>query len=198
VGRARRSAARSLGELWGSVEAAREPAGSAGSPLTIRSHTVNARIDRELAHTTLRDRVLQRRQQQPSAADFRIALPPGALVSGFAVERGGSRQSAKCPRRALAAGAQLRGRRARVGGRRWLRGTLPDIASGEELKVAGQYVEWLSPRTQGEGELVQYRYPLVGDGEAPLIGDFVARIDASASAPTAVPPATAPAARAAS
>src|SRR6185369_13506671 len=68
----------------------------------------------------------------------------------------------------------------------WLRGTLPNIASGEELKVEVSYVEWLSPRPHGEGQLVQYRYPLVGDGEAPLIGDFVARIDASASAPTAV------------
>ena len=115
------------------------------------------------------------------SGDFRIALPPGALVSSFAVERAGSRQTAQI---ALAARAKQELRSAggvlEWAGDGWLRGTLPSIAAGEELKVEVQYAEWLSPRKHGDGQLVQYRYPLVGDGEAPLIGDFVARIDASA------------------
>ncbi len=183
---ARGTPRRSIGELWGSVEGSTEPAGSAGSPLTIRSHSVNARIDRELAHTSC-ETVFFNAGSSNVSGDFRLALPPGALVSGFAVERGGSLQTAQ-----IALAARSRQELASAGGvlewagDGWLRGTLPSIASGEELKVRVQYVEWLSPRRHGEGELVQYRYPLVGDGESPLIGDFIARIDASASAPTGV------------
>jgi Mg-chelatase subunit ChlD len=183
---ARGTPRRAVGELWGSVEGSSEPAGSAGSPLTIRSHSVNARIDRELSHTTS-ETVFFNAGSSSVSGDFRVALPPGALVSGFAVERGGSRQTAQ-----IALAARAREELTSAGGilewagDGWLRGTLPGIASGEELKVEVRYVEWLSPRKHGEGQLVQYRYPLVGDGEAPLIGDFVARIDASASAPTAM------------
>ena len=183
---ARGTPRRSVGELWGSTEGGSEPAGSAGSPLTIRSHTVNARIDGELADTTCQT-VFFNAGSSNVSGDFRIALPPGALVSGFAVERAGSRQTAQIAlssrshQELTSAGGVLE-----WAGDGWLRGTLPGIASGEELKVEVEYVEWLSPRKQGKGQLVQYRYPLVGDGEAPLIGDFVARIDASASAPTGV------------
>jgi len=183
---ARGTPRRSIGELWGTLEGGAEPAGSAGSPLTIRSHSVNARIDRELSHTSS-ETVFFNAGSSSVSGDFRVALPPGALVSGFAVERGGSRQTAQI---ALAARSSPEltspGGVLEWAGDGWLRCTLPSIASGEELKVQIQYVEWLSPRKHGEGQLVQYRYPLVGDGEAPLIGDFVARIDASASAPTAV------------
>lgn len=183
---ARGAPRRAVGELWGSVEGGSEPAGSAGSPLTIRSHTVNARIDRELSHTAC-ETVFFNAGSNAVSGDFRMALPPGALVSRFAVERGGSRQSAQIAlaarsRQELASGGGV----LEWAGDGWLRGTLPGIASGEELTVALEYVEWLSPRKHGEGQLVQYRYPLVGDGEAPLIGDFVARIDASASAPTSI------------
>lgn len=177
---------RAVGELWGSAEAPGQPAGSAGSPLTIRSHSVVARLDRELSHTTCQT-VFFNAGSSSVSGDFRIALPPGALVSGFAVERAGARQEGRI---ALASRSQQElastGGVLEWAGDGWLRGTLPGIASGEELKVEVRYVEWLSPRQQGEHQLVQYRYPLVGDGEAPLIGDFVARIDASASAPTAV------------
>jgi hypothetical protein len=177
---------RAVGELWGSVEGGGEPAGSAGSPLTIRSHTVSARIDREVSHTTC-ETVFFNAGGSGVSGDFRMALPPGALVSRFAVERAGSRQSAQIAlaarsRQELASGGGV----LEWAGDGWLRGTLPAIASGEELTVALEYVEWLSPRKHGNGQLVQYRYPLVGDGEPPLIGDFVARIDASASAPTGI------------
>jgi hypothetical protein len=183
---ARGAPRRTLGELWGSVEGGQQPAGSAGSPLTIRSHTVNAGIDGEVARTSC-ETVFFNAGSSSVNGDFRIALPAGALVAGFALERGGSRQTAQI---ALAARARQEltseGGVLEWAGDGWLRGSLPSIASGEELKVEVRYVEWLSPRPQGAGQLVQYRYPLVGDGEAPLIGDFVARIDARASSPSAV------------
>jgi tetratricopeptide (TPR) repeat protein len=183
---ARGTPRRSLGELWGSVEGGAEPAGSSGSPLSIRSHTVNARIDRELAMTSC-ETVFFNAGSSGVSGDFRIALPPGALVAGFAVERGGTRidgQIALADRSKTELGSS--GGVLEWAGDGWLRAALPSIASGEELKVEVSYVEWLSPRPHGAGQLVQYRYPLVGDGEAPLIGDFLARIDASPSAPTAV------------
>ncbi len=182
---ARSAPRRAVGELWGSLEGD-EVAGSAGSPLTIRSHTVDARIDREVARTHCQT-VFFNAGSASVSGDFRVALPPGALVSAFAVERAGARQFAQI---ALAERARTElsssGGVLEWAGDGWLRGTLPSIAAGEELKVEVQYVEWLSPRQQAQGQLVQYRYPLVGDGEAPLIGEFLARIDASASGPTAV------------
>lgn len=183
---ARGAPRRSLGELWGSVEGGSEPAGSAGSPLTIRSHSVTARVERELAKTSLSS-VFFNAGSSNVSGDFRIALPPGALVSSFALERSGVRQvgqvalAARGKEELTSAGGVLE-----WAGDGWLRGTLPNIGSGEELKVEVSYVEWLSPRLRGESQLVQYRYPLVGDAEAPLIGDFVARIDASPTSPTAV------------
>ncbi len=183
---ARGTPRRSIGELWGSVEGGSEPAGSAGSPLTIRAHTVTATIDGELA-STASESVFFNAGSSNVSGDFRIALPPGALVSGFSVERGGSLQTGQI---ALAArGKQELASSGGVlewAGDGWLRGTLPSITPGEELKVLVRYAEWLSPRKVGDGQLVQYRYPLVGDGEAPLIGEFLARIDAGPSAPTAV------------
>ncbi|HYQ15227.1 MAG TPA: VIT domain-containing protein, partial [Polyangiaceae bacterium] len=164
---ARGAPRRSLGEIWGSAAGA-EAAGSAGSPLTIRSHSVSAQIDRELARTSCQTVFFNAGSSEVNG-DFRIALPPGALVSGFAVERGGQRQVGQ-----IALAARDREELAAPGGvlewagDGWLRGNVTGIASGEELKVEVSYVEWLSPRAHGAGQLVQYRYPLVGDGEAPL------------------------------
>jgi hypothetical protein len=87
---ARGTPRRSIGELWGSSQLA----GGSGSPLTIRSHNVNALVDRELARTTCRT-VFFNAGSDSVTGDFRMALPPGALVSGFAVERFGSRQDAQ-------------------------------------------------------------------------------------------------------
>jgi tetratricopeptide (TPR) repeat protein/Mg-chelatase subunit ChlD len=181
---ARGAPRRTVGELWGSAEG--DEAGSAGSPLTIRAHTVTAIIDRELARTTTETTFFNAGSSTVSG-DFRIALPPGALVSSFAIERGGSREQGQI---ALAARAKQELRSSggvlEWAGDGWLRGTLPGISAGEELKVEIKYAEWLSPRKHADGQLVQYRYPLVGDGEAPLIGEFLARIDASPSGPSAM------------
>ena len=127
---ARGAPRRSLGELWGSVEGGSEPAGSAGSPLTIRSHRVDARIERELARTRC-ETVFFNAGSNNVSGDFRIALPPGALVSDFAVERAGTRQVGQI---ALASRAKQEltssGGVLEWAGDGWLRGTLPNIASG--------------------------------------------------------------------
>ncbi len=83
---------RAVGELWG-----REPgaaAGDPGSPLTIRSHDVEATIDGEVAHTKLHT-VFFNGGSSAVTGDFRIAIPRGAIVSRFAWGSGGKLEEAK-------------------------------------------------------------------------------------------------------
>lgn len=183
---ARGTPRRSLAELWGSPLAGSEAVGGVGSPLTIRVHNVSANIDGEQAHT-VSETVFFNAGSASVTGDFRVALPPGALVANFGVERAGHLQSASIALASRTA-PELTGTAGVLewAGDGWLRGSLPDIAAGEELKVRIEYAEWLSPRRAGQGQRVQYRYPLVGDGEPPLIGEFLARIDARPSGPTAV------------
>ena len=63
---------------------------------------------------------------------------------------------------------------------------LAAIGGGILAHLPGHAFERFGRLQQGDGQLVQYRYPLVGDGEAPLIGEFLARIDASPSGPSAM------------
>jgi tetratricopeptide (TPR) repeat protein len=172
---------RALGELWGIGEGAE--AGAAGSPLTIRSHDVAAKILGEVAQTKVTTTFFNG-GSAAVAGDFRMALPDRALVSRFAyAERDGS----------LTEGAIAVARDARSGrfpstaalewaGDGWVRGHLPMIASGATVTVVIEYTQWLMPAPLGKSELVEYRYPLSGAGEPPLIGEFSAKIDVRGSA----------------
>jgi Flp pilus assembly protein TadD len=173
---------RAVGELWG-----RAPDGS-GGPLTLRAHDVRATITRELAETEARTTFFNA-GSGAVAGDFRMALPPGAIVSRFATVRG---ENVSEGRAALAA-RQKSGSAPGVevlewAGEGWVRGTLPTIAPGESVSVIVGYVEWLSPRPKGDGKslVVQYRYPMVGDAAPPLVGEFSARVDAGPSSPISV------------
>jgi tetratricopeptide (TPR) repeat protein len=170
---------RSVGELWGCDISA--PVGDAGSPLTVRAHEVDAKLSAEMATTRVTSTYFNG-GSQTVRGDFRMALPPTAIVSRFAwgptpdsLEEGSialaSRQeSTFTPSRALLEWA----------GEGWVRGHLPSIASGAAISVVVEYVQWLDVKHDGSGQLVaEYRYPLAAPGEAPLIGEFSARIDAS-------------------
>jgi Mg-chelatase subunit ChlD len=174
---ARGTPRRALGELWGD---ATEDA-SATAPLTIRSHRVNASVDRELARTT-GETTFFNGGSSTIQGDFRVALPPGALVSSFAVTRGGAREVGRIAlaSRTQAAATQEDGV-LEWAGDGWLRGTLSRVEPGQEITVSVSYSEWLSPRQSDDRAFVQYRYPLVGGDQAPLIGEFSARVDASPS-----------------
>ena len=176
---------RAVGELWG------RPNGSdagAGAPLTIRSHDVRAVVTREVAETEIRTTFFNA-GSTPVFGDYRMALPPGAIVSRFATVRGESvaeghvalaarNQSAAIPSSELLEWA----------GEGWVRGGVPVIAPGETVSVVVGYVEGLSPRPRGDGKnlVVEYRYPMVGDGAPPLVGEFSARVDAGPSMPISV------------
>lgn len=181
---ARGAPRRAVGELWGRPVSAQ--AGEPGSPLTIRSHDVRATITREVAETQVRTTYFNA-GSEAVLGDFRIALPPGAIVSRFEVGEGDAMRTSRV---ALAART---GNGRSVGalewaGEGWLRGSLPAIASGATITVVVGYVEWLpvTPKAGSTNWLVQYRYPMASDATPPLIGEFSARVDASPSSAVAM------------
>ena len=174
---------RAVGELWartGNAEAAQQ--------VTMRSHEVRADIDGEMARTQLTTTFFNAGSDTVNG-DFRLAIPEGAIVSRFAIDRGSYARDGHI---ALAA----RGQETIVpsqailewAGEGWVRGTVPGIGSGATVKVIVEYTEWLSPRPKpGSSNLVvQYRYPMAADSAPPQIGDFYARVDASYSAPISI------------
>ncbi len=177
---------RAVGELWGRVPSSNpSQPGDAGSPLTIRAHDVRAVVTRELAETETQTTFFNAGGAAVSG-DYRMALPPGAIVSRFAVKRGDAVSEGRI---ALAArkqsAATASGEVLEWAGEGWVRGTVPSIAPGQTVTVIVGYAEWLAPRPRGDGKtlLVQYRYPMAGDAAPPLVGEFSARVDAAPSSP---------------
>lgn len=174
---------RAVGELWGRAEP-----GNPGSPLTIRAHDVRATVTREIAETEIRSTFFNAGSATVSG-DFRMAVPPGAIVSRFATVRGSSTSEGKV---ALAARRQSAIWSATEvlewAGEGWVRGTVPSIAPGATVTVIVGYVEWLTPRPKAGSAsvVVQYRYPMASDAAPPLIGEFSARVDATPSAPISI------------
>jgi len=181
---ARGAPRRAVGELWGRPGADAE----VGAPLTLRAHDVRATITGELSETEARTTFFNG-GSQAVVGDFRMALPPGAIVSGFSSTRAGSTLDGQI---SLAARGQaalvLSSEMLEWAGEGWVRGTIPGIEPGDAVTVTVRYAEWLSPvRREGTDTLVvQYRYPLAADAAPPQIGEFSARIDASPSRPRSV------------
>ena len=179
---------RAVGEIWG-----RANASDPGSPLTLRSHVVDASIAGETARTEVRSTFFNAGESSV-IGDFRMAVPRGALVSRFATIRGERTTEGHI---ALAARTGVvgsnfdallaRGDVLEWAGDGWLRGTVPSIAAGEAVTVVVSYVEWLSPVAKGsKSQVVQYRYPMVGEADPPTIGEFFAHVDAGPSNPTSL------------
>ncbi|AKT39051.1 VIT domain-containing protein [Chondromyces crocatus] len=175
---------RAVGELWGRPGVDAE----LGAPLTLRAHDVRATITRELAETEVRSTFFNG-GSDTVIGDFRMALPQGAIVSGFASTRGETTREGhpSLANRDDAPGITST-EMLEWAGEGWVRGTLPSVQPGEVVTVTVRYVEWLSPvrRADATTSVVQYRYPLAGEASPPLIGEFSARIDASPSRPRSV------------
>ncbi|MBK9260484.1 MAG: FecR domain-containing protein [Polyangiaceae bacterium] len=175
---------RAVGELWGRPE---KP-GEAGSPLTIRAHDVEAIVAREIAETEVRTTFFNAGSETVTG-DYRLAVPPGAIVSRFASVRGGSTREGRIALATRGPGnaSQPSTELLEWAGEGWLRARIPGIAPGASVGVVVRYVEWLSPRPKGDGTwVVQYRYPMVSDATPPLIGEFSARVDATSSSPRSI------------
>src|SRR5262249_17778985 len=104
--------------------------------------------------------------------DFRMAIPEGAILSRFATGMGDALREGSIALadrdRVQAAGSSSM---LEWAGEGWLRGALPGIPPGATMTAVIEYVEWLSPHPRGGGLVVQYRYPMVSDASAPLIGE---------------------------
>ncbi|MBI5534403.1 MAG: VWA domain-containing protein [Deltaproteobacteria bacterium] len=173
---------RVVGELWGRASSA--GVGEPGSPLTIRSQEVKAEIVGETARTEVKSTFFHAGSAQVSG-DFRMALPPGAIVSGFSAGTGDTPGEGKV---GVASRTEATltpsGVMLEWAGEGWVRGTIPSIAPGALVNVIVTYVEWLQPQLVAGGDVIlQYRYPLVAGSTPPVVGEFLARIDASPSAP---------------
>jgi tetratricopeptide (TPR) repeat protein/Mg-chelatase subunit ChlD len=170
---------RALGELWGAN------ASQPSAPLTLRAHNVDVVVEGEVARTRTESTYFNGGSAEVMG-DFRFAIPSGAVVSRFALQQAGE-DSIQEGQLALASRSQETQTSTipllEWAGEGWLRGSVPSIAAGQTVKVIVEYVEWLSPRSEGGRSFVEYRYPLVGDSEAPLIGEFAAHLDAGKSSP---------------
>lgn len=172
-----------VGELWGQTAP-----GEPGSPLTLRSHDVRATVVGELARTEARTTFFNA-GSTAVAGDFRMALPPSAIVSGFAVQRGSSTRAAEISLadRAKVLDAAPGDDRLEWAGEGWVRGSVTAIAPGTTVTVLVTYEEWLTPEPGPDGlPRVRYRYPLATDATPPLVGELSLRVDATESRPRAV------------
>ena len=162
-----------IGELWG------KPAGDdVGAPLTVRRHEIDARLEGEVAVTTVTTTYFNGGSATVSG-DFRMAIPPGALVSRFALDRGEGVEEASV---AIGGASGRDAPRLEWAGEDWVRGAIGEVAPGRTVTVVVGYVAWLPI----EGGRLVWRYPLAATGEVPLVGDFRARVDLSALRPRLV------------
>ena len=170
---------RALGELWG-----RTTPGEPGSPLTIRTHEVRATVHGEIAETRAKTTFFHAGDAAVTG-DYRFALPRGAIVSGFATVRGDRRQTGR-PSLAARPGeapSHTGADRLEWAGDGWVRGVLAPISPGDTVTIEVEYIELL-PVVQAKGSSsVQYRYPMAGSVDAPLVGELFLRVDATPSRP---------------
>lgn len=181
---------RALAELWG-----RSAPGQAGSALTIRKQDVRASVHGEVAETRVSTTFFNA-GEHAVLGDYRMGLPRAAIVSGFDVTRGDKKSKgsiALASRGEIARFEQSKGAQADTlewAGEGWVRGTMPNIAPGDSVTVTVTYVEWLAVRpnvrTNGDGQVVQYRFPLGGGGTPPLVGELHIAVDAGPAGATQV------------
>ncbi len=178
---------RSVGELWGRTKGA--PASDTGSPLTIRAQNVEARMVGESVETTVTTTFFHAGDHEVDG-DFRMALPRDAIVSGFAVGNGGEPVETQLGLSQREGGSPATSMpMLEWAGEGWVRGTVPAISPGAVVTLVLRYVEWLHPENRGRTtRTLSYRFPLAGEAAPPIVGEFSAKIDASAIHPSAVWP----------
>jgi tetratricopeptide (TPR) repeat protein len=176
---------RAVGELWGRGPDASP--GDPGSPLTIRSTDVDVSVAAETATTQVKTTYFNGGSSSVDG-DFRMALPPSAIVSKFEYGNGDSLTGTTV---SLASrdDSSLRPSSSVLewAGDGWVRGHVPQIASGSTMIVLVEYVEWLDVSHDASGTLTaEYRYPLAAGSEPPLIGEFSAKIETREANPRSV------------
>lgn len=155
-----RAPASAIAELWSGAGEV-EP----GSPLVVRTAKVDVTVDGEVAHTRMRTTYFNG-SDRDVAADVRLALPDGAIVTRVARLDESSTDEHLAT---LRAGTQGSG--SSTNGLEWagggaIRGTLAQVRAGLSVDLVVDYVEWL-PQKDGHAT---YRFPMASDVEGPIVG----------------------------
>jgi len=173
---------RAVGTLWGSSGAT---VGDPGSPLTLRSQNVAATVIGETASTVVHSTFFHA-GSEPVWGDFRMALPAGAIVSGFAAGVGDSLREGRIGLKDTNFSATTSEPTLEWAGDGWVRGTLRGISPGSVVHVVVRYAQWLPRRKTNDGVVVEYRFPLASDAEPPLIGEFSVQVDTTVTPPRSI------------
>ncbi|UJR84827.1 AgmX/PglI C-terminal domain-containing protein [Sandaracinus amylolyticus] len=153
--------------------------GRARTPLPIRGHEVSAEIRGDLAVTEVVQTFFNARSEALEG-EWRMRLPAGAIVQGFAVDTGGGFVDAVVGTIPVSPGYQLGWQSRETAGSKlsWdgperLRARIYPVPPGGTVRVRVRYTEWLDR----SGERRTYVYPMRAEGEAPLLGEFVLNVD---------------------
>ncbi len=139
-----------------------------GSPLVIRSQSVDVQFDGELALTRSETRYFNG-SSSAARVPVRLALPQDAILRSV-VKR--TRNGAESASVAISSSPKRIPGDAPFGlewaGGGWLRGDLQQLEAGDTLDLIVQYAQWLPT----EGGKTNYRFAMDGGDEPPLIGEF--------------------------
>ena len=168
------------GTLWGQRT---RRVGEAGSPLTLRSQSVEARVQGESADTRV-NFVFFHGGSDPVEGVFRMGLPKEALVSGFGF--GATRDLAQANlTMAVTSGVVSRATPTlEWAGDDWVQVSTGVINPGKEVHIAISYSQWLGNQHDDDKTVVQYRLPLVAGTHMSRIGEFSVDLDVSLAAPS--------------
>jgi tetratricopeptide (TPR) repeat protein len=162
--------------------------GVARTPLAVRSHEVAVSIDGELATTRVEQSFFNARSDALEA-EYRVRLPAGATVAGFAVDLGEGWVDGRVAPLAMGdaqalawADPSLPQSSLAYEGPDRLRARIYPVPPGATVRVKLVYTEWLARR----GETRTYTYPMASAGTPPRVGEFVLEVDAKGAATRAL------------
>lgn len=162
--------------------------GTGSAALATRSVEVRAVVHGEAAETRVTTTFFNA-GDAVQVADVKLAIPPGAIVSGFAVMRDGTRNvgfPALASRTNTSVVPPLDV--LEWAGESWVRASIPGVAPGQTVAVEVAFIGWLqaTPSASGAQRRVEYRFPMADGRERDPIGELSIQVDASAARPLAM------------
>lgn len=157
--------------------------GVARTPLPVRSHEVHVDIQGDLARTEVVQTFFNARSDTLEGI-WEIRIPDGTIVESFAVNTGaGFVDGTPQPVQLNGGyalnwmGADYYDSRLSYDGPGRLRARIFPIPNGGTVQIRIRWTEWLARR----GNTRTYTYPMRGDGEPPLLGEFMLDVTTSGS-----------------
>ena len=170
---------RVVGALWGGSAA---KVGDPGSPLTLRSQQVQVQLVGETALTQVHSTFFHA-GSTAVRGDYRMALPQGALVAGFAAGLNDDLRRGNIGMAARNDEGDNSQPTLEWAGDGWVRASFQSISPGTVVHVVVEYAQWLERRETDKGFAVEYRFPLASESEPPVIGEFSMQIDTTVTPP---------------